>query len=299
MAEFDDLLDLEYEGVKLPCSDHPYEGGHDAAEHRAYLRAGAVFEPTGRAPYTGTCKCPLYNSPELERAYGQLFPLLSERIRGRFESTPIGRLVHPVLGALTVIVRSWSFSGTSDARNGCELSFQWAEHNASVAEVLDLTDASPERVQTQASIADAAVAAVAPSAPATSPTVTASLATVTNSTSRPTEVGGAFRDMLSAVDSVRARADLASSAASTATLELERLRGRIEQLRASVLAGDETVRVFELPRTMALWEVAAEVYGTVTTLAVAQLQTANASLLSSPLAIAAGTRLRIPPLVTP
>jgi hypothetical protein len=82
-------------------------------------------------------------------------------------------------------------------------------------------------------------------------------------------------------------------------LELERLRGRIEQLRASVLAGDETVRVFELPRTMALWEVAAEVYGTVTTLAVAQLQTANASLLSSPLAIAAGTRLRIPPLVTP
>ena len=198
-ADFDDLLELEYEGIRLPCSEHPYSGGHDHAEHRAYLRPGAAFEPTGREPYTGSCTCPLYNTPELQQAYGQLFPLLCERIRGRFEEVPIGRLIHPVLGALRVMIQKWEFKGSSDARNGQELTFRWAEHNASVAEVIDLTRGSPERVESQAAAADEAVAAVAPAAPATAPTVSAGLATVRSGYARPTEVQSAFRDMLAAV----------------------------------------------------------------------------------------------------
>lgn len=296
-ADFDDLLELEFEGIRLPCSDHPYSGGHDHAEHRAYLRPGAAFEPTGREPYTGSCTCPLYNTPELQQAYGQLFPLLCERIRGRFEEVPIGRLIHPVLGALRVMIQKWEFKGSSDARNGQELTFRWAEHNASVAEVIDLTRGSPERVESQAAAADEAVAAVAPAAPATAPIVSAGLATVRSGYARPTEVQSAFRDMLAAVDDVRARADLASSEAATAQLQLERLRARIEELRANAIVSDDDVRSFELPRTMALFEVAAEVYGVVSTAALAQLQTANARVLSSPLSIPAGTRLRIPPLV--
>jgi prophage DNA circulation protein len=294
-AEFDELLVLEFEGVKLPCSKFPYQGGHDSAEHKAHSRPGALQEPTGRQPYTGSCTCPLFNTRELESEFGQLYPLLSERIRGVFERSPIGRLVHPVLGPLVALVSAWSFDGNSDARNGLELTFEWREHNASVAEVIDLADASPEGVAAQADIADAAVAAVAPTAPATRPSIDAGMAVVTSGNARSSELESAFRDMLAFVDDVRANADLASAAASTAQIELERLRARVVDVQRATTASDADVQRFTLPRTMALFEVAAEVYGQVSTTALTQLQAANS--ISSPLSIPAGTVLRVPPLV--
>lgn len=296
-AEFDDLLELEYEGIKLPCAEFPHQGGHDFADHRALLRPSAYQEHLGRAPYQGSFKCPLFNAPDLVRDYGQLFPLLCERIRGKFESTPRGRLVHPVLGPLVVAVVKWAFVGTSDARNGQELSFEWIEHTDSVAEVVDLADSSPQGVQAQAARADAAVSAVDSTAPTTSATVSAQLATATSGTARPSEIAQAFQSIVSAVDSVRAWSTLATAEAATAQLELERLRARVLELRAQFVTDEAAVQRFRLPRTMALHEVAIEVYGLVSTAALAQLQLANGSVLSNPLAIPAGTTLRIPPLV--
>lgn len=298
MAEWDELLELEYEGVKLPCSTWSYKGGHDFADHRALNRPGAYQEHLGRAPYQGQCKCPLFNTRDLSRDYGELFPLLAERIRGKFESTPIGRLVHPVVGALRVAVSGWVFSGDSDARNGEELTFDWIEHTDSIAEVVDLADSSPQGVQAQSERADAAVAAVDSTAPATSGTVSAGLATVTSGTARSTETAAAFASMLSTIDDVRARATLATSEAATAQLELERLRARVVELKAQFVTNESEVRRFTLPRTMALHEVSAEVYGVVSSVALAQLQLANNAVLSSPLAIPAGTTLRIPQLVS-
>ncbi len=296
-VEFDELLELEYEGIKLPCTDWTYQGGHDFADHRALLRPGAYQEHLGRAPYQGSFKCPLFNTPDLVRDYGQLYPLLCQRIRGKFEAVPRGRLVHPVVGPLVVAVGQWRFSGSSEARSGQELSFDWIEHTDSIAEVRGLSRSSPQGVQSQAATADAAVSAVDPSAPTTSTTISTQLATVTSGTSRPSENAQAFQAMLSRVDDVRAWATLATAEAATAQLELERLRARVLELQAQFVTDEATVRRFSLPRTMALHEVSAEVYGTVSTAALAQLQLANGSVLSNPLAIPGGTTLRIPPLV--
>lgn len=296
MAEFDELLELEYEGLKLPCSEWSHKGGHEFADHRAYLRPGAYQEPLGRSPYTGSFKCPMYNAPDLERDYGQLFPLLCERIRGRFEERPRGRLVHPVLGALQVAITSWSFIGNSDARNGQELTFEWAEHTDSIAQVIDAADGTVQGVQAQAARVDAAVAAVDPTAPALSPTITAQLAQATSPRAGYGETATGFQTMLASVDSLRTRASLAVAQASEAQMELERLRARIDEVRAQFVS-TEPARTFTTPRTMALHEVAAEVYGVVSTIAMTQLQLANNAVLSNPLAIPSGTVLRIPTLV--
>lgn len=295
-AEFDDLLELEYEGLKLPCADWSYTGGNEFADHRAYLRPSAYQEPLGRSPYAGSFKCPMYNAPELTREYGQLYPLLCERIRGRFEERPRGRLVHPVLGALTVALSKWTFSASSNERNGQELSFEWVEHTDSIAEVLGAGDGTPQGVQAQAERADAAVAAVDRTAPPIAPTVRTQLAAATSVRASYSESVTGFQTILASVDSLRTRASLAVAQASEAQLELERLRARVDELRAQFVS-NQPARTFTTPRTMALIEVSAEVYGVVSTIALTQLQLANGAVLSSPLAIPSGTVLRIPALI--
>lgn len=295
---FDDtILDAEYEGVRFPVSEAPYQGGHDHAAHSAYLRPGAVYEPTGRKAYTGRLVCPMVNTADLERRYGVLFPDLVERLRLKLQDRPIGRLVHPVLGALTVMVTDWSAEVTSDNRSGTPITLEWSEHNASVAEVVDLTESpgrSPEDIQRRADTADAAVSAIDPSAAPLRPTMDTHLATITDETTRVSERESAFAAMDAAVTETQALDSLSESEASTAQLELERLRGAILQLRASTIDQDATLRVLVLPRTMSLAEVTAEVYGTVSTAALAAILGANT--VARPLAIPAGTTLRIPAL---
>ena len=46
----DTLAEATYEGVPFPVSTLSVEGGHDFAEHTAYLRRGADMEPCGQKP---------------------------------------------------------------------------------------------------------------------------------------------------------------------------------------------------------------------------------------------------------
>ena len=122
MAAFDSLVDASYEGIRFPVTSAPVDGGHDSVEHRAYLRPGAVIEPTGRKAYRGTLVIPLVNTDLLMRRYGgPLFPDLLDRLRLKFQDRPLGRLVHPQLGPLDAHIASWPFELTAEDRGGVRM----------------------------------------------------------------------------------------------------------------------------------------------------------------------------------
>lgn len=288
------LVDASFEGIRFPVVRAPVEGGHDSAEHKAYLRAGAVIEPTGRQPYTGTLEVPLVNAPGLESRYGgQLFPRLLEQLRGLFESTPIGRLVHPVLGALTVHIKAWPFEAEAESRGGVTMRVQWIEHAASVAEVLDLSDGSTvESVQATADAADTAVAAVAPSAPSLRTSVDSATATASQSGASPEEIRGAFSQLDDDLDAVLAVPELgeATSASMAALTAVERLRDAVFVLREQYQPRQRS-REYVVPSSgLSVVDVALEVYGSLD--AVAKILAANA--ITATTALRPGRRLVLP-----
>jgi prophage DNA circulation protein len=288
------LVDASYEGVRFPVSRANVEGGHDSAEHKAYLRDGAVHEPTGRQPYSGTLEVPLMNIPALESRYGgQLFPRLLERLRGLFESKPIGRLVHPVLGALDVHVKAWPFDAESESRGGVTMRLQWVEQAASVAQVVDLSEGSTvESTQAAASTADAAVAAVAPSAPSLRTSVDTATATASRSGATAEEVRGAFSQLDSDLDTVLALPELgeATSASMAALTAVERLRDAVFVLREQYQPR-QRAREYTVPLSgLSVVDIALETYGSLD--AVAKILAANA--ITSTTSLRPGRRLVLP-----
>lgn len=288
------LVDASYEGVRFPVVRAPVEGGHDSAEHKVYLRAGAVIEPTGRQPYTGTLEIPLINAPELESRYGgSLFPRLLERLRGLFESKAIGRLVHPVLGAITAHIKTWPFEAEAESRGGVTMRVSWVEHAASVAEVLDLSDGSTvEGTQARADAADAAVSAVAPSAPSLRTSVDSATATASQSGASPEEIRGAFSQLDADLDTVLALPELAeaTSASMAALTSVERLRDAANVLREQYQPRQRS-REYVVPGSgLSVTDVALEVYGSLD--AVAKILAANA--ITATTSLRPGRRLVLP-----
>lgn len=290
------LVDASFEGVRFPVSRAPVEGGHDSAEHKTYLRAGAVIEPTGRQPYSGTLEVPLVNTPGLEARYGGgggLFPRLLERLRWTFEATPIGRLVHPVLGALTVHIKAWPFEAEAESRGGVTMRVQWIEHADTIIRGMDFHDGSTvEGVQATADTADAAVAVVAPATVSLRTSVDTAAATASQSGASPEEIRGAFSALDEDLTDVLALPALgeATSASMAALTSVERLRDAVSVLREQYQPRQRT-REYVVPSSgLSVVDVALEVYGSLD--AVAKIIAANA--ITATTSLRPGRRLVLP-----
>ena len=126
------LPECSFEGTIFPVERCDWQGGNDLVEHTVYRRPGADIEPTGWKAYRGSLVIPLVNADRLVARYGELFPGLRYDLLELFRNTPIGALVHPTLGRLTVGIGEISETAAPDDRGGVRLTVNWVEHNASV-----------------------------------------------------------------------------------------------------------------------------------------------------------------------
>lgn len=265
--EFSTLIaDASFEGILFPVETASTDSGHDAAEHTAYRRRGADIEPTGRQADRGTLTIPLVNTPALAARYGTLFPDLYRTLRALFEEVPIGELLHPTRGTFQALIKSWHEELSPDSRSGTVLKVDWVEHNAS-ALAQTAPDGGPPSDTTAnaselASVADAKMAAV-PSSGYTpvAPTFNTQLAILDGPGLTFADVGACFRVLFGAVDANLALATLATAAAYEARSALENLRAAVVAMQSRYQPQRDRVRLFTVPQTMALWQVAQIVYG--------------------------------------
>lgn len=292
----DTLAEATYEDLPFPVSALSVEGGHDFAEHTAYLRRGADMEPCGQKPYKGSFTIPCVDTPQLIARYGPLFRPLREALVTLFESAPIGTLTLPGYDAFTAAITGWTGELSPDNRNGVDLKVTFTEHNGSASLLTTPWSATPANtpatVATKAASTDAAMAAVSATGwAATTATITTQLAALEAAALPYTAVAECFRLMLAPITSNLALALFAPASAHAAVVELLALQAAVYDLRSRYSPTLSQVRLYTVPRTMALWEVAQSVYqdASLTTL----LRAANS--IPDCLFVAQGTVLTVLP----
>jgi prophage DNA circulation protein len=295
MADFDQLPEAEYRGIRFPLESSDMEGGNDFVEHTAYRRRGADMEPAGIKAYRGSLTIPLINSGPLVARYGRLWPDLRGDLIAEFESHPIGTLVHPTWGTLEIAVQSWSASDDPGLRNGQRLKVTFEEHNGSLASLVGLDGAvttdPTTTVQTQTAQADALGAPFAGYAP-TSATIDEQMTALESATVlTSSEITAAFRTMNAAVDRNLALPSLAGTAAHEAVVALLAVRVSLQSYYARFAPNVSAVRYYRLPAEMSVAEIAQTVYGDISR--VALLYAANS--FTDPLLVPAGTLVTVLP----
>lgn len=265
MADFDQLPEAEYRGIRFPLESSDMEGGNDFVEHTAYRRRGADMEPAGIKAYRGSLTIPLINSGPLVARYGRLWPDLRGDLIAEFESHPIGTLVHPTWGTLEIAVQSWSASDDPGLRNGQRLKVTFEEHNASLATLIGasgaLTTDPTTTVQSQAQAADALGASFAGYTPLTEGLVTQMTALESASSLTSSEVQGAFNTMNGLVTTRLALPSLAGVDANAAVVALSSVRVSLQSYFARYAPNVRAVRYYRLPAEMSVAEIAHTVYG--------------------------------------
>lgn len=290
------LPECSYDGLIFPVERCDWQGGNDLVEHTAYRRPGADVEPTGRRALRGSLVVPLVNTERLVARYGQLFPGLRFDLLTRFEETPIGALMHPTLGRITVGIGEISESNGPEDRGGVRLTVQWVEHNASVALLIsdtasgEPTDAAASTEQL-ATTADAQVAALDPNYSPMASVVTERLAYLNAAVRTYTQVAESIQRMLAPVTANLALAALSTASAHAAVAACYALRAAVYALRDRLIPSAAQQRFYVTPREMALWEVSLAVYGRAD---YEQLLRA-ANSVSDPTTIRAGKRLVVLP----
>lgn len=265
MADFDQLPEAEYRGIRFPLESSDMEGGNDFVEHTAYRRRGADMEPAGIKAYRGSLTIPLINSGPLVARYGRLWPDLRGDLIAEFESHPIGTLVHPTWGTLEIAVQSWSASDDPGLRNGQRLKVTFEEHNASLATLIGasgaLTTDPTTTVQSQAQAADALGAPFTGYTPITTGIVTQMTALESASSLTSSEVQGAFNAMNGLVTTRLALPSLAGVDANAAVVALSTVRVSLQSYFARYAPNVRAVRYYRLPAEMSVAEIAHTVYG--------------------------------------
>ena len=265
MADFDQLPEAEYRGIRFPLESSDMEGGNDFVEHTAYRRRGADMEPAGVKAYRGSLTIPLINSGPLVARYGRLWPDLRGDLIAEFESHPIGTLVHPTWGTLEIAVQSWSASDDPGLRNGQRLKVTFEEHNASLATLIGasgaLTTDPTTTVQSQAQAADALGAPFVGYTPMTEGIVAQMTTLESASSLTSSEVQGAFNTMNGLVTTRLALPSLAGVDANAAVVALSSVRVSLQSYFARYAPNVRAVRYYRLPAEMSVAEIAHTVYG--------------------------------------
>ncbi len=295
MDALSELAEAAYEGRTFPVQNAPAQGGNDVAEHVAYLRRGADVEPCGLKAYRGTFTVPLINTPRLEALYGQLFPNLRFDLLRLFESTPRGTLSHPTLGSLQVAITSWDEQLSYDQRGGSILTVSWVEHNGSASLLVGPEGQTPANTPTTvseaATAADDAMAAVGSGYTLVKDTIDEQLTYLGADPRSFTQVGDAFRQMLAPVDANLVLPLFAAASAHDAVVALLNLRAALYDLRSRYAPVLSQIRLYTVPVTMSVTEIAVNVYNDASKTAL--LFAANS--IADPLFVPAGRVLKILP----
>ena len=317
MPEFVDVFErmlapASYEGVHFPVVSAEVTGGHDSAKHEAFRVAGADIETTGRKPTVFTLKIPLFHGlaePISGWEPDDVFPGVYRRLLAKFRDEPLGLLVHPTRGRVTVHVDEVKEHLAPDARSGVTLEVTFTEHVASAPPPRGLLAGDPiESLQ----VAFAALEAARPSEAqlieavrqGASPIVldipSSLLDGLEQITRRLVQADGVLRDVSAAtragialVNGNLTEASFAGLVGHEYRLAAELAIGAFHEVREAAMRISQP-RTYDVPEEMSVAEIAAQpaVYGDPS--AARFLLAANR--IPDPLRVPAGTTLVVPPL---
>lgn len=253
-----------YEGLVFPVTDAPFEVGNDLVEHTADQVPGADLEPTGRTAFRGTLTIPFLTTVS---GYGELYPAGWQTLLSLLQTTPKGQLTHPVLGTFRAGLKTLKSPFGAKVKNGVIVELEWIEDRASIRATpadSELTT-SPDGALASADDADTALASVGVSPRVGTAARTAAAKLVS---AQPYAVTASVFDDLDGqiaaaleLDALRSPTLATALSAHQAVAALERARTSALRWRALVLP--RRARTFRVPRAMAVWEVALQVYGDV------------------------------------
>lgn len=111
----DYLLEISINGISFPAVQFGECGSQDLAIHKYPNLDSARIENTGRNPsefmIRGIFTNNIYPSPNETWISGSLYPDVFNTVRASLYDTtnPIKTLIHPSLGAISVVVKSWKY----------------------------------------------------------------------------------------------------------------------------------------------------------------------------------------------
>jgi prophage DNA circulation protein len=141
------ILRASFQGIEFPVEEADSGTSHDGVGHKAYRVDGADFEPTGLNEESGTLTVPLFNGVD---GMQDLWPNTWKRLLQAIRLNPIGTLVHPTRGSMTVFLSQAHEKFVAQEQDGVRLHLQWAQHNG------NSTDQNTDPVQSPATQSAAA-----------------------------------------------------------------------------------------------------------------------------------------------
>lgn len=129
---FEQLFELQWRGMGLPCKSIKTTGGHDTAEHKRVDRDGAHIENTGRNPYVFAVSLAFINGLDpgpSESWSGDLFPGLFRQFISACEDRTSGTLKHPIFGDINCKAISWDIPLEAEVRGGVYVDATFKESN--------------------------------------------------------------------------------------------------------------------------------------------------------------------------
>lgn len=289
------ILRASFQGIEFPVEEADSGTSHDGVGHKAYRVDGADFEPTGLNEESGTLTVPLFNGVD---GMQDLWPNTWKRLLQAIRLNPIGTLVHPTRGSMTVFLSQAQEKFVAQEQDGVRLHLQWAQHNG------NSTDQNTDPVQSPATQSAAACTLAAERFDAEvialgNPLLTALLVAsfiaeqfvlLDSAVQTAGSIKASFALMEDRLAEIRAYPELRSAFGFGAFSALSTLGCTLLSTLNVYLPGLTTATSVTLSVTQTVWEVAESAYGTCT--GVSDILDANTIL--DPLAIPPGTVLTIP-----
>lgn len=128
---FEQLLELKWRSVSIPCSSIRVTLDHDLVFHKYYGVDGVNIEDTGLEGLKFEATIPLFNTiaaaPQETWGSTRLFPDQFQRLWTALLDKSTGELQHPLWGAFDCKVQQAVFPLEGDKREGSEITASWVQ----------------------------------------------------------------------------------------------------------------------------------------------------------------------------
>lgn len=143
-----DLRELEWRGIKVPCTANSIKGGHSLVEHNQYGVMGGEQESCCRKSAHFSFTIPFRNGIT---GYGVLYPTLFRTFWNACLDPTTGDMIHPEFGLIDCKVGDWDVKYNPNARDGCDFDVTFAE---TIERGMGLEGAAPSPITTAIALAD-------------------------------------------------------------------------------------------------------------------------------------------------
>lgn len=110
-----DLLDAQFRGVPFPLHSVMDKSGKSLVVHEYPYRSGGVVEDMG---------CTARSIPIRAVFWGENYLYSLQKLIEALEQPGVGELIHPVLGSMNVVIKTWQIDHTAQRPDYAEVAFE-------------------------------------------------------------------------------------------------------------------------------------------------------------------------------